>query len=427
MSGLILRKMIKIPLKNNCKDYFWNIIAGSINAIEAVVMSAIVVRTNGLAQAGMVNIAFAIGNTLLTVGKFGVRNFQVTDVTGKYSFLTYVKTRVLTSFIMLILLFSYLLYAFTYLNYNADKIIIMFSIGGIYVVESIEDVLWGHYQLCNKLYIGAKMFCLRWLGIFFTFIIGLYITKKVEIALFISMLISVVLFSLLTLFTYPQISNEKHPLKKFPHEKKAIKNLINDTFPLFVCLFLSFYLNNSPKYAIDICMNDESQAYYNFISMPIFVIGLLSNFIYQPTIVEMAKEYSMKNKKKFTQRIITQIVLLAIITLLCLFFTNILGIPLLSWLFYTNLSIYEKEILILMASGGFLALNGYLNIILTSMRFQKELIWPYGLVSILSILCMRKFVKKYGILGAAWTYFFLMFFLFIISTKLVIIKIKQIS
>ena len=199
--------MIKIPLKNNCKDYFWNIIAGSINAIEAVVMSAIVVRTNGLAQAGMVNIAFAIGNTLLTVGKFGVRNFQVTDVTGKYSFLTYVKTRVLTSFIMLILLFSYLLYAFTYLNYNADKIIIMFSIGGIYVVESIEDVLWGHYQLCNKLYIGAKMFCLRWLGIFFTFIIGLYITKKVEIALFISMLISVVLFSLLTLFTYPQISN----------------------------------------------------------------------------------------------------------------------------------------------------------------------------------------------------------------------------
>ena len=39
-------------------------------------------------------------------------------------------------------------------------------------------------------------------------------------------------------------------------------------------------------------MNDESQACFGFVLMPVFVIGLLNQFIYQPMVVNLAMEYN---------------------------------------------------------------------------------------------------------------------------------------
>ena len=76
--------MFEKKSKNN-NGYFWNAFAGVVNAGEAVILSMAVTRAEGLAQAGVLSITFAVGNLMMTVGKFGVRNYQVTDVQGKYS------------------------------------------------------------------------------------------------------------------------------------------------------------------------------------------------------------------------------------------------------------------------------------------------------------------------------------------------------
>ena len=72
-------------LSQKKRDYIWNTVAGLINAAEAVIMSMFVTRIIGLADAGRLTIAFAIGNLMMTVGKFGVRNYQVTDIENKFS------------------------------------------------------------------------------------------------------------------------------------------------------------------------------------------------------------------------------------------------------------------------------------------------------------------------------------------------------
>lgn len=89
------------------RDFFWISVAGIINAAEAVIMSMIVTRVTSLSDAGILTIAFAVGNLFMTVGKFGVRNYRVTDVEMKYTYGTYMTMRIISVFAMLILSIGY--------------------------------------------------------------------------------------------------------------------------------------------------------------------------------------------------------------------------------------------------------------------------------------------------------------------------------
>ena len=63
---------------------------------------------------------------------------------------------------------------------------------------------------------------------------------------------------------------------------KNVKKILIQCFPLFVGLFLQFYIGNAPKYAIDAILSDNYQAIYGFIAMPVFIISLLNSMIFNP-------------------------------------------------------------------------------------------------------------------------------------------------
>lgn len=393
------------------QDYIWNTMAGLINAAEAVVMSMIVTRITGLADAGMLTIAFAVGNLLMPIGKFGIRNYQVTDSENRFSFAIYLKARMLTVVFMLLSIAGYVLYAFTKLQYGRDKIAIILAICMIYVVEAIEDVFGGYYQHRNRLDAGAKIFCFRWIGIMLVFPIALYTSRDLALTLWMCFGVSVMLFLILLKLFYPNIcSEEDRHLVGIVRKSNlpVIGQLLKIAFPLFGIAFLSFYANNAPKYAIDACLTDEIQACYGFVAMPVFVIGLLNNFVYQPTLVPMSIEWEEKRYEKFRSRIIKQFGVIMIIMAVCLIGAALLGIPVLSWLYHTDLSDYKVELLILLVAGGFLALSGYLSVVLTIMRCQKDLLWPYCLVAVMALVILKWIVSKYGTIGAALCYMIFM-------------------
>lgn len=409
------------------QDYVWNTTAGLINAAEAVVMSIIVTRVTGLADAGMLTLAFAIGNLMMSIGKFGIRNYQVTDIENRFSFAIYFKVRIITVSLMFASMIAYLYYTSVKMQYSIDKVVIILAVCMIYAVEAIEDVFWGYYQRRHRLDAGAKMFCFRWMGILVVFPISLYISSNLSHALGICFVTSVAIFIVILRIYYPHISNaeDKHldwRIKKI--DLPQIGQLIRIAFPLFGISFLSFYVNNASKYAIDACLNDEIQACYGFVSMPVFVIGLLNNFVYQPTLVPMAVEWEEKHKRRFLTRIIKQLLILVVISAVCLLGAYVLGIPVLSWLYHTELSGYKAELLILLVAGGFLAISGYLSVVLTIMRRQKDLLWPYCLVAAIAFISLRWIVSKYGTIGAALCYMTLMVLLSLLYGIILVFRWK---
>ena len=402
---------MRISIGSKQEDYIWNTAAGLLNAAEAVIMSIIVTRITNLSDAGILTMAFAIGNLMMTIGKFGVRNYQVTDAEEQFSFAVYVKNRLFTLLIMVAMSVSYLIYAYVVLEYTFYKVGIIFVICMIYVVEAAEDVFWGYYQRLGYLAVGAKMFCSRWMSIMVTFLIVLYISKNLLTTLVICFAVSIVVFCIMVKKTYGSYCEEKDRRVYFfiwEIRFSQMRELIKNVFSLFCCAFFSFYVNNAPKYAIDAVMTDEVQACYGFVAMPVFVIGLLNGFIYQPTLVCMSIEWRERKISNLLQRIKRQILIIVGLTGICLTGACILGVPVLSILYHTDLRQYKLELMLLLGASGFLAVSGYLGVVLTIMREQKKMMVAYGITSIIAFVTVKYIVSLYGTLGAAISYILLM-------------------
>lgn len=413
-------------LSQTKRDYIWNTAAGLINAAEAVVISMIVTRITGLADAGMLTIAFAIGNLMMTVGKFGVRNFQVTDIENKFSFSVYLKTRMFTVLLMIAAVFGYLAYAFIALQYSPDKIAIIGMICMIYAVEALEDVFWGYYQRRNRMDAGAKMFCVRWLGILIAFPVSLWLSRNLGFTLLICLIVSLILLGLMLGFSYGKICGEEDRKMGQVLRNGSLREtgqLLRTVFSLFGITFLSFYVNNAPKYAIDACLSEEIQACYGFVAMPVFVVGLLNTFVYQPTLLPMAVKWENGQYRIFIHRVLKQLAVVGTLSVICMAGAYMFGIPALSWLYHTELSAYKRELMILMAAGGFLAVSGYLSVVLTIMRRQKDLLWPYGLVALIAAGGLRGIVSRYDTIGAAVSYLLLMVLLCLIYGVILAIRL----
>lgn len=389
-------------------------------------MSMIVTRITGLADAGMLTIAFAIGNLMMTVGKFGVRNYQVTDIENKFSFSVYLKTRLATILLMIIAVSGYLVYAFVELQYSSDKIMIIGMICMIYAVEALEDVFWGYYQRRDRMDAGAKMFCVRWLGILVVFSISLWISRNLGFTLLICLIVSFMLLALMLYLFYGKIcGDEDRRMGQLLRNGSLyeMKQLIRAVFSLFGITFLSYYVNNAPKYAIDACLAEEMQACYGFVAMPVFVIGLLNTFVYQPTLLPMAVEWENGQHKTFVNRVLKQIGVVGVLSVICMVGAYVIGIPALSWLYHVELSAYKRELMILMAAGGFVAVSGYLSVVLTTMRRQKDLLWPYGLIALLAAACLKGIVSRYGTIGAAICYLILIMLLCLIYSIILAVRL----
>ncbi len=108
-------------------SYIWNMTGSLLMAFQSVIMLMILTRTVGLIEAGIFTIANANANLFLTVGKYGMRYFQVSDVKNQFSFAEYRMSRIITVISMIIVSFAYTLYSAWNYSYSFEKIIIIIS------------------------------------------------------------------------------------------------------------------------------------------------------------------------------------------------------------------------------------------------------------------------------------------------------------
>ena len=400
------------------KDYFFNALSGLADASEAVIMSMIITRITTLKDAGYVTTAFAVGILLLTIGKYGVYNYQVSDCNSRFSFAAYFFARITTTLIMLLFLAGYLVYGKLHLSYDSNKMLIILFIGLIYATESMEDLLRAHYQSFGKLYVGSIFFLIRWCARIISFTLTIILTKSTSLALGIAFISSFIILLLCFFYSIKNnIIRESHSITSVPSTASPksliyqVEDLLKDCFPLFLSTFLSFYILNSPKYAIENNLTPELQACYGFVSMPIFAISMVNSFIFLPQLKNLSTDYKTGRKKAFDNRITRQYLLIFSLTVVFIIASYFYGTDFLSILFHTQLHSYTYELIILMLSGGFLALSNYQSAILTIMRKQKSLFKGYLATSILSLILISPSVNKFGTRGAASAYLGLIIFL----------------
>ncbi len=382
----------------NADGFVWNAAAGLVNAAEAVVLLMVVGRTNGLSDAGILTLAFAAGNLLSAVGRYGVRNYQVTDLGGRFCFTAYYSHRILSSALMGICTVVYTAACFLGKGYSLYKTAAVFLVCMIYLVESMEDVCWGLYQRNGRLDLGAKIFIARWMLHLFLTSAALAATKNLVFSLFVGLAGRAV---------YSYCVNKRYVpvFAGRPDFRPSLAIPVFRTcFPLFLSAFLTTYVANAPKYAIDRYLPESVQACYGYVAMPVFVVSLFNSFFYQPVLLKLTEDWKQGRIERFCRRMFVQLLLIVLLTAVCLAGGAVLGVPVLSFLYHTDLSSYRTELLILLCGGGFLAAAGFLGVILTIMRMQRKIMYGYAGTAAAACLASGYAVREYGVRGAACLY-----------------------
>jgi O-antigen/teichoic acid export membrane protein len=398
----MIKKFI-LSSNNIEKDSFiWNMAGSMIMAFQSVVLLMILTRTVGLVQSGIFTIAYANANLFLTIGRYGMRNFQVSDALNEYNFKEYLASRWISTFAMFVVSFVYVIYATVSNGYSYEKCIIIIWMCIFKLPDSLEDIFYGEYQKRGRLDIGSKAMTLRIGSTIFLYAVLLILLRDQLQSLIIATCYTYVVTFILLKGTYKPFQ------EKLLVDWNMVYILLKVCFPLFAGGFLSFYIGNAPKYAIDSSLSDELQACYGFIAMPVFVVGLLNSFIFNPMLYRISCMWHNGEIKRFVKHIIIQILCVMGITGVCVAGGYFLGIPLLSVLYNTNLSSFKSELLILLLGGGFLGISGLLNAVITIMRKQRWLLGGYLVVAVLAFVLSKRVVEVWEIRGASLLYMLLM-------------------
>lgn len=417
---LAIRNLLKRTKNVSRSTYFWNAFNASASAAQSAVILMVMTRSNGVKDAGIFSIAYAVASLMLFVGQFGLRRYQASDIKEQFSFEDYCGMRVISCSAMLIGSLLYCIFCLLFKGYTAVKFLIVFLVCVQKSVQAFADVLHGRMQQAGRLDVAAKASASRIVICTGSYMIALWLTHRLVLSTIIWVIVTVLIHFLASV----NVARDFCSLRP-RFDKKALKQLFLIGIPLFLSYFLSMYVGNAPKYAIDAYMSDQVQAYYNFIFMPAFAIQLLANFIFNPILTSYARIWTERRFKKFRKVILRQILVVAGVTLVGLAIAATIGIPILSFLFGVDLSCYRRELCIVMLGGGMLAYVTFFTTVITIIRHQNLLLVGYAAIAAAAFFLSRPFVLHYGMLGAASMYAVLMGLLAIFFLIVMIICIRK--
>ena len=120
---------------------------------------------------------------------------------------------------------------------------------------------------------------------------------------------------------------------------------------------------------------------------------------------KLADDYNEGKYNQFLMLIGKGVAGIVVITIVCMLGAWILGVPILSMLSGCDLSPYRGVLVFLIFAGGFNATAVTMYYMLTIMRDNKGILVGYVSAALLALWISRPMVVKYGILGAAVSYF----------------------
>lgn len=382
----------KVSLKENT---LWYTMGTMCSSATSFLLMIYVTRILGVDEAGVFSISYSVGQLMLSIGWFGTRQFQVSDVNEEFKFSDYLSLKLLTSIVMIV---GCIIYSFI-LHFNTYKLMVTLLYCLFLICDVFADLFSARFQQVDKLFLSGISYIIRILGYNLVILISLLCFKNLILSIILAMLYSTLE---LILFDVQLIKKISCVNVQFRIEK--IISLIKNCFPLFISSFLTTFIVNVPKNAIELYFDASVQTYYNIILMPSYIINLFCMFIFVPLYTSIANTWLNSTKDKFINIVVKLFIFDILLSIFVFVGCYLLGIPLLELVYGVELQSVKSSFLILIIAGCFTSMNSILSYIFTVVRKQKFMIYIYVIAMVLSQIMVKSLTLKYGILGASLDY-----------------------
>ncbi|MCM1307415.1 MAG: hypothetical protein NC223_02315 [Butyrivibrio sp.] len=382
------------------KTFVWTISSGIVYALQSLIFLAVITNLLGEATAGVYSVGAMIAQQMMTVGKFSVRNYQVSDVREKYSFGDYLAFRTATCLLAVFIMLGWIFFG----GYRGERAVIIVGFTVYKLAECFSDLFEGLYQQKGRFDISGKSQFVKDFLMIIVFVAAVFITRDVAVS---SVILAVVSVLLLAAVDLPLAAHFAKSGSRFKFKK--IWELTLACFALFVSSFIYVYINNAPKYAIaGLSMPDAErdafQGVFSSLFMPVFMVDLLASFTMRIWITKMALFHDKGDRRGFKRIVLKQVAVIAAITAASMLFMYLLGGYVLSLIYGIDLHGYEAENVLLMLAGGMVSIYTLFENVIIIYRNQQLSI----VISIVSVAAAAVVVpictQSGGILGACAGY-----------------------
>ena len=400
---------------------FWNSIAYMLFGLQSLIINVVLRMFVEISINGIFAISFSNAMLFLTIGKYAMKDYQVSDTQEQYSFNEYRATKMFTTFMMVAISGLYTIYASVKNEYSLYKSFVMILMCILKSHDAIEDVYYCHFIKNKRLDIAGKIMSTRLISVLLALVMTIIVCKNLLTALIVANVVSLLLLFFYIIYLFPQSGIEDFSLqlldnKSKKEQQKSIITIPNweilvNCFPLFLGAFLAYYVNAASKIAIDSQMDDESMGIYGFLTMPVFVISLMNNIIFTPQMMCVIELWKSRKINDFIKKICAQISIIGLLTFACVVCAWFFGVQCMSFIFNIELNMYKVDIVILLFGSGLVALSDLFVIMATIIRYQNYTVIGYIIGGIAAFIVSEPAVKYFGIRGATVSYIFLAFFL----------------
>lgn len=272
------------------RNFMWNTVGSLVYQGCLWAMTILVAALASLEDVGVLRLCMSISNMLFTVAIYGIRAFQVSDLSGKYSDKDYVFARFFTcGAAFAACLVPAVVQGKSFAVAASIMVYMLFRIS-----EAIMDVLHGIDQRADRLDIAGKSFTMRGIISIVSFALVLGVSKNLLLALVVMALCS---FAIVLLYDVPAAKRLGNFTRPFTLINSA--SLLKECFPLVCYAFLNTAIANIPVLFLESIHGSAVLGIYSAVSAPAVIIQMGATYIFTPFITGFARLYTDKNQKGF--------------------------------------------------------------------------------------------------------------------------------
>lgn len=377
------------------KNFLWNVIGMTCNCFNSLFFMILITRINSMDDAGIFTLSFSIACLVYYIGTYAGRVYQVTNVNDSITDSDFIIHRAITCVMMV---FISLMYCFIS-GYSLYKFTVVILLCIYKSLEAFSDVLYGVIQKNNNLYQVGISLTIKSVFALILFVVVDIVTRNIIYSILFAILAWILVIVLYDFKNVNYVSKFK-----LHFNISSLRDIFKNGFFVFIINFLSSYIVNAPKYALDGRASNELQAIFGIILMPATLISLGVQYFIQPFLEQLTSSFKNNDKKAFNKVVIKLLFITSGLGVICLIGAYILGIPVLSLVYGLELSAYLFELEIIIFGSILFALSLILSSALITVRYNFIQFIVFVITSVFGFFISIILITRFSIDGAAYAY-----------------------
>ncbi len=373
-------------------NIIWNSTGNIIYLGMQWLISVFIARILGYNDAGIFSLAMSITNIFTCIALFGIRNFQVSDLEGKYSDMDYIKSRIITCICAVILCSIYIsLLPYTLIQKSCIVIYMLYRAS-----ESFADVLHGIDQKSWRMDIVGKSYFLRGTFMFVIAAALAFITENIILVILgMTIITTVIIF-------YYDLRQTLKLVKTDSKNNGRYKLLLVESIPLVIYMIMQNSMGSIPRLFLERISGSDMLGIYSSIASPTLIIQIGASYLFIPLVGVFADYIKARDNSKFMKLFIKIYVIIALLSLASIVIGGIFGEFGLKVLFGISILPYSYILLPIILCTILTALSWFLCMILTVFRDMKGLIIGNSIGLAFNFILAPKYIRNYSLNGTSY-------------------------